>query len=254
MNRLRFFAVLLSAAALAGCEKNAVQDLTGPLPSARIKFFNFGVGSPPVNFYANDTKMTAISSATGTESNLGVVYGNVASGGLYAGIEPGHYTISGRIASAAAKDVPISTVAVTIEDGKQYSYYQSGFYDAAAKTVDSFIVEDDFPAAIDWTTAHVRFVNAISNAAPMVLYATNDATGQVITIGGAVPYKSAGAFTAVPEGVYDLSTRYEGGATDVIVRSNVTFGNGRVYSIGARGDIKSTLAARRPFLDNTLNR
>lgn len=254
MNRLRFFAVLLSAAALAGCEKNAVQDLTGPLPSARVKFFNFGVGSPPVNFYANDAKMTAISSTTGTESNLGVAYGSVAAGGLYAGIEPGQYTISGRIASATNKDVPISTVAATIQNGKQYSYYQSGFYDAATKTVDSFIVEDNFPAAIDWSAAHVRFVHAISNAAPMVLYATNDETGQVITIGGAVPYKSAGAFVAVPQGVYDLSTRYEGGTTNVIVRTNVTFGNGRVYTVGARGDIKSTLAATRPFLDNSLNR
>ena len=42
--------MLCCAIALAGCEKNAVQDITGSLPGARIKFFNFGVNAPQVNF------------------------------------------------------------------------------------------------------------------------------------------------------------------------------------------------------------
>ncbi|MDP9348242.1 MAG: hypothetical protein M3P24_03730, partial [Gemmatimonadota bacterium] len=67
MNLHRTFAVLLCAATLAACEKNAVQDITGPVPSARVKFFNFGVNAPQVNFYANDTKMTATPSTTGQE-------------------------------------------------------------------------------------------------------------------------------------------------------------------------------------------
>ncbi|HLE56573.1 MAG TPA: hypothetical protein VJB15_05765, partial [Rhodothermia bacterium] len=102
MNRYGSFAVLLCAAALASCdyEKNAVQDITGALPSARIKFFNFGVNAPGVNFYANDTKMTAIFTATGTEATTGVVYGAVGAGGLYSGIAPGQYTLSGKIAAA----------------------------------------------------------------------------------------------------------------------------------------------------------
>ncbi len=65
MNRYRSLALLLWAAVCSACDKNAVQDITGPLASARIKFFHFGVNAPGVNFYANDTKMTAITSATG---------------------------------------------------------------------------------------------------------------------------------------------------------------------------------------------
>jgi len=53
MNTFRSIAVLLCAASLAACEKNAVQDITGTLPSAKVRFFNFGVGAPGVNFYAN---------------------------------------------------------------------------------------------------------------------------------------------------------------------------------------------------------
>ena len=258
MNRYLSLAVLLCAAALGACEENAVQDITGPAPSARIKFFNFGVNAPQVNFYANDTKMTAVGSSTGSEAATGVSFGSGSPGGgdLYTGIAPGQYTFSGRIAAATDKDLPISNVTATIADGKQYSFFQSGFYNTAAKTVDGFIVEDAIPAVSDFSTAHVRFVHVISNANPMTLYLKNQATGAEIAVGGAVPYKSAGAFTAVPVGTYDAYTRYAGATRDVIVRPNLSFAGGRVYTMAARGDITVTSAtsAIRPFLDRTFNR
>lgn len=258
MSRYGALAALLCAAALAGCdyEKKAVQDITAPLPAAQVKFFNFGLNTPGVNFYANDTKVTAIFTGTGTESTTGVNYGGAGAGGLYSGIEPGQYTLSGRIAAATDKGLPISNLTTTIESGKSYSFYQSGPYNATTKTVDAFIVEDAFPAEIDWSAAHVRFVNAIYNSSPMTLFAKNRETGEQLTIGGPVAYKTGGAFTAVPQGVYDLSARVAGATTNAIVRTGVSFVNGRVYTISARGDmtVKSTTAPTRPFLDNTLNR
>ena len=65
---------------------------------ARVRFFNFGVNAPGVNFYANDTEVTAISATellsrrttprrvcntTGAESTTGVAYGGAGIGGLY---------------------------------------------------------------------------------------------------------------------------------------------------------------------------
>ena len=79
MIRPASIAVLLGAAALAACnwyDKNTVQNIAGPVPAgARVKFLNYGVNSPGVNFYADTQKLTAISSATGQESTLGVTYG-----------------------------------------------------------------------------------------------------------------------------------------------------------------------------------
>jgi hypothetical protein len=77
-----------------------------------------------------------------------------------------------------------------------------------------------------------------------------------VPVGGAVAYKSGGAFTALPNAVYDLSTRYVGSTTNVITRTAVSFSAGKVYTIGARGDITvvSTTLATRPQLDNTANR
>lgn len=248
--------MLLCAVALTACEKNAVQDITGSLPGARIKFFNFGVSAPSVNFYANNSKVTAISSATGAEAVTGVASGGVGSGGFYSAIEPGQYSFTGRIAAAVDKDVVISTAAATLADGKAYSYYISGIYNTTTKTAEAFVLEDAFVDTLDYTMAYVRFVNAISNANPMTLYAKNPTTGVEVPVGGAVAYKSGGAFTALPGAVYDLSTRYVGSTTNVITRTAVSFSAGKVYTIGARGDITvvSTTLATRPQLDNTANR
>ena len=65
MTRYLKFAALLCAAALSACGDDANQVLATTAPAAaQIKFFNFGVGAPGVNFYANTTKMTAIGSAS----------------------------------------------------------------------------------------------------------------------------------------------------------------------------------------------
>jgi len=275
MKKYQSIAVLFFAAALASCdyEKNAVQDITGPVPAAGIRFFNFGVNAPGVNFYAGDTKVTAISSgsctlppisdactSTGVESINGVNYGGVGSGGLYSGMAPGQHTFSGRIAATTDKGLAISNASATLADGKKYSYYQSGLYNTTTKTVGAFIVEDPFPAEIDWSVATVRFVHAIYNANPMTLYATNTTTTQEVAVGGLVAYKAAGAFMTLPTGIYNLSTRYSGSSTSAMTRTSVTFVAGRVYTITARGNITVTpttatcLSTNVTCLDNTLNR
>ena len=221
-----------------------------------MKFFNFAVNGPSVNFYANDTKLTAISSTSGTESTLGVAYGAVGSGGFYSAIAPGQYVFTGKISATTDKDLAISQVSGTLADGKKYSVYLSGFYNTTSKTVEGFIVEDNFPAAIDYTVAYVRFVNAISNSSPMTMYAKLQLSGLETRGGAAVAYKAGGAFTALPQGIYDLSTRVTGSSTNAIARTGVSFVAGRVYTISARGDmtVTSTTATNRPFLDLTANR
>jgi hypothetical protein len=260
MKTYRSILALLCAAALSSCGKEAVQVVTAPATGARIKFFNFGVNAPGVNFYANDTKITAISSATGTQSTSGTAYGSVGNGGLYSAVAPGQYTLSGKIAATTDNGLAVSNVTATLEDGKYYSLYQSGFYDATAKKVEAFIVEDPFIPDIDYSVAYVRFVNAISNANPMTLYAKNTTTAVEVPVGAEIAYKGAGAFTALPGGFYDLSTRYTGSSTNALSRTGVSFSPGRVYTITARGDITvapttdGCATTNKTCLDNTANR
>jgi Domain of unknown function (DUF4397) len=263
MNRHSYIAALLCAGVLSACSKDPVRNISGPPPAAsRVRFFNFGVNAPSVNFYANTTKMTAIQNSTdGVEATTGVAYGGVGSGGAYAAIAPGPYTFTGKIAATTDKDLSISPLAATIEDGKYYSYYMSGIYNTTTKTVDAFVVEDPVVAPTDFTIATVRFVHAISNANPMTLYAKSTvAPNTEYTIGAEVAYKGAGAFTGIPAGVYDLSTRYAGTATNAMTRTGVSFVFGRVYTVTARGDITVAAtptacgATNKTCLDNTANR
>src|SRR2546422_290325 len=93
MNRPLALAALLCAAPLASCDKNTVQELPlAPVPTARIKFFNFGLNAPAVNFYANGTKMTAIMSISEIESTSGVAYSQAGNGGPYSARSEEHNT------------------------------------------------------------------------------------------------------------------------------------------------------------------
>jgi hypothetical protein len=260
MTRHTSIAALLLASLLSACGTKEVQSLTGTEAHARVRFFNFGVNAPGVNFYANTTKMTAVQSTTGAESTTGIAYGGVGAGGAYASLDPGQYTLAGKIAAATDKDLAISSVTTSVEDGKYYSFYQSGFYNTTAKTVDAFVVADDFPVQNDSTIATVRFVHAISNANPMTLYAKNTTSAVETAIGTEVAYKGATAFVNVPAGLYDLSTRYSGSATNALARTGVSFVGRKVYTITARGDITvaptttGCAAANKTCLDNTANR
>jgi hypothetical protein len=256
MTILRSIAAIACAASLASCEKNGVQELTGSTPQAGIRFFNFGVNAPQVNFYADAIKLTAIVSASGTEAVLGTAYGSVASGGFYSAIAPAQYTFTGKISAATDKDLVVASVTAPIVAGKAYSYYMSGFYDATAKTVEAFVVDDPIPTSIDFSQAYVRFVNAISNAQPLTLYTKNTVTLAEVPVGGAVAYKGAGAFVPLPGGVYDLGARLAGVSTNAFSRTGVSFSAGKIYTVSSRGDITvtSTTAVNRPSLDNTSNR
>ena len=256
MNPYRPILALLFAAAVVSCGDQATRDITAPVAGARVKFFNFGINDPSVNFYADGTKVTAISSTSGSESTLGTAYGAAGNGGLYSQVTAGAHTLAGKISAATDNGLSISNLQTTLVDGKSYSYYISGAYDPVAKLADSFIVEDAFTPTIDYTTSYVRFVNAIPNAAPLILYAKNTTTGVEVAVSTAIAYKSAGTFTALPGAVYDLSARYAGATTNAISRLAVGFSAGTVYTIGARGDITitSTTATNRPILDNAINR
>src|SRR2546423_13169459 len=128
ITRYTSIAVVALAGLLSACGTQEVPNIAGPSPNSRIRFFNFGVNAPSVNFYANETKMTAIQSTTGTESTTGIAYGGVAAGGAYDENDPGQYTLTGRIAAATDKDLPISTATVTNAHGKYSSFYIHGVY------------------------------------------------------------------------------------------------------------------------------
>jgi hypothetical protein len=263
-----FLMLLVAVAGTAACEKNKLPEISGPLTGgAAVKFFNFAVGSPSVNFYVNGNKATAVSTtscylltdanrtqclSTGIESTTGVAYGSAGNGAnaWYSDVPAGSVTIAGKITAATDNGVAISNLQSSVATGKFYSFYLSGIYDPGTKTTDSFIVEDVMPTQ-DFNVANVRFVNASSTTQPLILYVKNRVTGVETALGGPVAYKSAGAFVAIPwNAAYDLSARLPGSATSVFTRTNLSFSSGGDYTITARGN---TATSSTMLLDNTRN-
>ena len=255
----RLSAVILLSLLGISCEKNGVQEIDKPLTDgAKIKFFNFGVGSPSVNFYANDVKVSATATATGVESTTGVLYGSVFPSNNYSFITAGTYTFKGQISATALVDpnLVVTTLSSPVENGKYYSMYTSGIYNAVTKTADAFIVEDKLPAE-DNTASYVRFVNSVSNAtSALTLVIKNTNTSAEVVIGTGVSYKSASGFIKIPEGVYDISLRSQGSNINIVTRLSTSLLSGKVYTVSSRGDVNIVAAAavNRIFLDNTANR
>jgi hypothetical protein len=212
-----------------------------------VKFYNFSSGAPNVNFYANDTKLTGVSSTNSQESTIGTAFGGVAAGGFYAALAPGQYTLSGRITATTDNGLAIAAVPTTLADGKYYSFYLSGLYNATTKQSDSFIVEDPIPPQLDYTVTTVRFVHGVYTATgPMTLWLKNPVTKDSVSI-GPVAYKAASPFITIPNPVvgtipvYDLTVRYPGSNTAVLTRTGIAFPSGRVFTVSARAGTGTTL-------------
>jgi len=266
----RRLAALLGVLALAACDEYEIPKISAPVPAASaIRFFNYGLNTPGVQFYADDRKLTGTSSAscylaknppvtatdttcltTGIQATTGIAYGTAAANGQYVSIEPGQYTITAHSIVAADNGKVISSVPATIEAGKFYSYFQSGFYNTTAKTIDAFLVEDDFPATIDWDETFVRFVNTSSNSQPTTVSLVNLTTTEVHPVATSVPYKTASAFTPVPPGSYALRVQF-GTGTATTTSTVVRYDGGRAYTISLRGDmtVTSTTATNRPTFE-----
>lgn len=263
MTRIRALAALLSAVALAACEKNAVQEITSPVSGAFVRFQNYGVSTPGVNFYANEQKVTAISTAgctpptnpqcttTGIESTTGVVYGTSANGGNYAMLPAGQYTLSSRIAATTDNGRAVSSVSIPLADGKFYSYFVSGIYNATAKTTDAFVVEDDLPTSFDYSKAYIRFVNASANAATISATTTLQGTTTATTIAANLAYKSASAFATVTPGLHDITVTYSGISTTFTGQNLI---GGHVLTLTLRGDATSSSTTTGLALSGTYNR
>jgi len=222
------------------------------------KFFNYSMGAPGVNFFANDAQITALRSDSGATTKSGTTYGNAAAGGLYSAVPAGQVSLSGRIGTVADAGVAIATVASPLVDGKYYSLYLSGPYNTTTKSTDAFLIEDAMPE-FDYAKANVRFVNAIPNApSPMVLWAKSTSVGDSVAIGGpaGIAYKGATAFVPIRGDEYDLTARYPGSNTAVMTLAKQSLAGRFVYTISSRGDITvtSTTAANRPLLSLAFNK
>ncbi len=257
---------LTSFMMLSSCKKNAVVDITTPYSGAQFKFYNFAINAPSVNFYVNDVKTAATSSATGFEAAAGTGYGGVTPVRGYSLTPEGNGVVFKAITSSTMVSVPatgqgpsieVASATADVKNGKNYSFYTSGIYDYTTKKSDAFIIEDILPAA-DTSIAYIRLVNPGHNTSTLSLELTqtfnvpgNPPLVVVTTPITGIAYKAASVYIAVKQGAYSLRL-IDAASGKVVTRAATVFLKERLYTFTLRGNLITGVPAA--FLDFTENR
>ncbi len=252
--------VVLVPLLLNSCKDEAVLDINEPIAGARIRLYNFSINAPSVNFYANDTKISAALSQTGTESINGVSFGGTYPANQYALAPGGENIIRATTSSTITTTTPNLTIASVVhklELDKYYSVFISGIYNTTDKKSDAFVVEDNFPIALDTARAFIRIVNPCPNTTlKLVLTKTTVVTGQPpiiedLQVATGVAYKGASQFFGFKPGAYSITVTDEATGKTAI-RAATSFLKERVYTLALRGNILTGSPAT--FVDNTVNK
>lgn len=250
--------LLLSSCKKEGRLDAAIEDSMDN--RAKVRLYNFSIGSPSANFYSNDQKISAILSATGKESVAGTSFGNTYPVNQYALAPIGNRDIKTITPStlATGANVVTSTVNYDFADQKYYSVFTSGIFDVVTQKSDAFVVEDNFPIEMDPVNAYIRIVNTGHNTTTLTMVLQKSTTvGGVktitaeIPIGTGVTYMHASPFIAIPPGPWELLVT-DLGSGKTAVRAATSFLKERVYTIALRGNIVTGTPAT--FLDNTVNK
>ncbi|WEK19514.1 MAG: hypothetical protein P0Y49_22330 [Candidatus Pedobacter colombiensis] len=247
---------------MISCKDKAVLDINEPIVGARVKLYNFGINAPTVNFYSNDTKISAVLSATGVESINGISFGNVYPSIGYALSPEGQrlfQAITPSTITTTAPNMTIATVSSQLINDRFYSVFVSGIYNTTDKKADLFVVEDNYPEGLDTARTYIRLVNPGSNTSTLkaVLTRTTTVTGQPpvvedFTLASGVPYRGASPFMAFKPGAYSITVTDEASGK-VVTRTATSFLRERVYTLALRGNLVTTTPAVAPFIDFTTN-
>lgn len=249
------------AFAITGCEKKglAVPDITKPITGAKVRLYNFAYNSPGVNFYANELKISAVTSANGSEAVGGVAFGGTYPANQYALAPAGQTKFKAQTSStnATMPNTILASVDKNIEEDKYYSIFTSGVYNATTKTTDAFLIEDTFPAIVDTAQANIRIVNSGFNTSTldMILTLSKTVNGIVridtVKIASGIPYKSASQFVGFRPGAYAIVVTDKTSGKKV-TRAATSFLRDRAYTLALRGNLITGVPAA--FIDNTVNR
>lgn len=237
-----------------------------PGNEAQVRFYNFGINAPSVNFYADNVKITASQSLTGEMAPTGVSFGATYPSIGYVEVPGGdNINIFSKTPTTLAipannvnnyqQDKEVSNITVPkLESKKQYSLFIAGYFDKDTHKAESFIISDELPPS-DTSKVFVRFVNSgVAEAGTLSIKVSKMDGTEVISeemVAAELAFKSATEFKDFPYGTYKF-TIIPSNANNRIWERTITLNRDRVHTIAVRGDLRNTSPA--PLLDNTQNR
>lgn len=259
MKKLIYLSACLIAMAITGCKKNQITPISTPAKGALIKFVHVAPGTPGLDGYINNGKITP-SGVVGVTDNFapisvttGITYLNLFPGSNYAVVAAANTTIK-MVASTnvpalvsaqtSAPGAVIGEVSQTTTDGAAYTAFAIGLPGSTATPLTIKVVPDKFPAA-DTGKAYVRFANFIPNGPALDLGGTFTATGSTVatavTVASNLSYGALTDFIAVKTNPISTTgyvfQAYSTGTTTKVGAATATINltPGRYYTVIARG-------------------
>lgn len=259
MKKIIYLSACLFALMASGCKKNQITQLGDPATGALIKFIHVAPGTPGLDGYINDTKVTP-STTLGVTDNLSPT--SISTGYSYAGVFPGsNYSVAPAgnttVKIIASTNIPalvspqtsapgaiIGTVTQATTNAATYSVFTIGLPGSATTPLMVKLVQDNFPTAAAGK-AYIRFVNFIPNGPALDLggtYTPAGGTSTAVTVSKAIPYGTFSDF--IPVDVNPISTTayvfqsYSTGTTTKVGTTTASPANlapGRYYTVIAIG-------------------
>ncbi len=260
-----FFGLLLI---VAGCKKSVITQYGDTASGISIKFLHTAPGTPAVDGYVNNVKITPVSSISVTDNTVvtsvvtGISYNYFGATATYLGLFPGSNYATVPSGSTAIKVVASTTAPVLAStqtsapgavigsatqntvNGSAYSVFALGLSGSATSPLGIKVVEDKFPTAGPGK-AYVRFAYMIPNGIPVDVSATatlvGATTATTTTLTSNIAYSNVSDFVAVnvnPAGLTNYTFQmYLTGTTTKLgtVSAAVSLAPGRYYTIIGRG-------------------
>lgn len=237
------FITLAMFCVLSACEKDTSLESTATsavdLNKPFVKFMNASPGSPIINFYMDNIKMTGTYTVSGTET--GIAYAAIYPSLGYSQSTGSSGKISTKIAGSSTVDPGVSTneSTVNLAAGKYYSVFAVDQYDAVTKKQKLLVIEDKNPPS-DTTKAFLRFVNLQVKRAKVDVSLS---TGEKLFSG--IDYLKETDFVSIPnpgkESTYILKDTSTGAIIPLTLK--LTLAKGRAYTLVLRGVAGTTTGA-----------
>lgn len=228
-------AILGLLCAFSACEKDTSLEATATsaVDSNKpfVKFFNASPGSPIINFYMDNIKMTGTYTVSGTET--GIAYAAIYPSLGYSQSTGSSSKISTKIAGSSTVDpgVVTSESTVNLTAGKYYSVFAVDQYDAVTKKQKLLVIEDKSISA-DTTKAFLRLVNLQVKRGKVDLSLS---TGEKVFSG--IDYLKETDFVSITNPGKENTYIFKDTATGLTIplTLKLTLAKGRAYTLVLRG-------------------
>ncbi|AZI25046.1 DUF4397 domain-containing protein [Pedobacter sp. G11] len=198
------YILIAIATTFAACKKGELVESTpytkinvGDPAYSFLRFINVTPGSPSINFYLNDTRISGAYNALTGETGFSYLNIFPLIGGQFLPITPGTNKIDAKIVSSAATDKSLNVFnsTITTGGGKYYTMFTTGSYNTADKKITSSLLLEEVKPALDTTKIFVRLVN-LYNGGTANIDMVQRTTGQIIIPN--VAFNSASGFVEIP--------------------------------------------------------